>query len=294
MTWIALITGASGKIGRHAASAFERAGWQVRRYQRGTDMAEAARGASVIVNGMNPPNYHAWARIIPEITAQHIDAARDSGATVILPGNVYNFGIEPGPWGPETPQRPVSRKGRIRVEMEHAYRAAGVPTIVLRAGNFIDPAGTDDVMSIIHLRGLSRGRLGHAGRSDARQAWCYVPDWADAAVALAEQRDKLATFEDVPFPGYSFTVEELKVRLERLTGRSLKLSPFPWWLLRLASPVWELGRELTEMRYLSDLDHSLSGDRLATLVPDFRVTPLDDVLRRKLPESQPRAVPTPA
>lgn len=58
MTGTVLVLGASGSFGSHAAREFAAAGWQVRRYQRGTDMVAAAQGADVIVNGLNPPNYH--------------------------------------------------------------------------------------------------------------------------------------------------------------------------------------------------------------------------------------------
>ncbi|MEY2955492.1 MAG: hypothetical protein RL123_220, partial [Pseudomonadota bacterium] len=49
MTERVLILGASGLFGGHAARAFTAAGWDVVRYRRGTDMAEAARGAALIV-----------------------------------------------------------------------------------------------------------------------------------------------------------------------------------------------------------------------------------------------------
>jgi len=54
-----LVLGASGLFGSHAAQAFAEAGWTVRRFRRGSDMAAAAQGAQVIVNGLNPPKYHA-------------------------------------------------------------------------------------------------------------------------------------------------------------------------------------------------------------------------------------------
>lgn len=94
---VVLVAGASGLFGARAAQAFQAAGWQVRRYQRGTDMNEAAMGADVIVNALNPPMYHDWAGLIPQITAQVLAAARASGATVIVPGNVYPYGDQPGP-----------------------------------------------------------------------------------------------------------------------------------------------------------------------------------------------------
>jgi nucleoside-diphosphate-sugar epimerase len=283
MSKTALILGASGKIGRHSREAFAAAGWNVRTYDRTReDMVEAARGASVIVNGLNPPNYHDWARQIPAITAQVIAAAQASGATVILPGNVYNLDRVGGRWSEHTAHAPTTRKGRIREEMEQAYRAAQVRTIVLRAGNFIDPERNGDVMSVLLLREFDKGRILAAGDPDATQAYCYVPDWAAAAVALAEIRTKLETFEDIPFPGHAFSVNELQRELSALSGLVLTVRQFPWWAMTLTAPFWELAREMREMRYLYSLSHTLDGTKLARLVPGFRPTPLTDVLRAVL------------
>mgnify|MGYP006192411157 CR=1 FL=1 len=124
MTKTALVLGASGGFGGQVALALQGAGWQVNRYQRGTDMAAAAKGADLIVNGLNPPAYHNWEKLIPEITASVLAAGKASGATLRVPGNVYPYGKEPGPWNADTAHRPVSRKGRIRAEMEAEYRTA--------------------------------------------------------------------------------------------------------------------------------------------------------------------------
>ncbi len=289
-----LILGASGKIGTHAANAFWNAGWTVRRYDRGTDMNAAAMGADVIVNGLNPPAYHNWAVLIPQITTQVIAAAKASGATVIVPGNVYNYGVQPGPWSDATPQIPNTRKGQIRVEMEEAYRASGVQTILLRAGNFIDPDHNGDIMTAFLMRGIGKGKLTRGGRADAVQPFCYLPDWAQAAVMLAEKRDELATFEDVPFPGHVFSPSDHLAVLRRETGRDIRLVAFPWWLMTLASPVWEMARELREMRYLWDLDHRLDGAKLARLLPDFHPTDLRTVMLAGLPgDVHPRQVMRP-
>ena len=286
MTKTALILGASGKIGRHAKSAFERAGWAVRSFDRKQgNLMRDANGADVIVNGWNPPKYHDWARLIPELTRQVTAAAKAAGATVIVPGNVYNLGTEPGEWSEATPHRPTTRKGRIREDMERAYEASGVRTIVLRAGNFIDPDHQDDVMSLLFLRAIERGKITVPGAPNVLQAYCYVPDWARAAVGLAEKRAELAQFEDLPFPGHAFTAEELCVFLSRELGRPLEYASFPWWLFTALSPFWELPREMLEMRYLWNTPHSLSGAKLARLLPEFRATPLEDVLRAGLPAS---------
>lgn len=293
MTGTVLILGGNGKIGHHCAKAFADAGWVLRHYQRGTDMTQAAIGADVIVNGLNPPNYHNWAKLIPEITEQVIAAAKASGATVILPGNVYNFGNQGGIWSEDTPQRPVSRKGQIRMQMEARYRDSGVQTIVLRAGNFIDPEGNGDIMQLFVLRTVAKGRITMGGGPDVMQAWCYVPDWARAAVKLAQMRDQLARFEDIPFPGHSFTMAALKTVLEAHLGRQLKLSHFPWGVMQLAAPFWELARELGEMRYLWDTPHQLSPKKFESLLPEFEATPLTQVMLAGLPAAMRQINPVP-
>jgi nucleoside-diphosphate-sugar epimerase len=287
MTQTVLILGASGKIGRHAAVAFAEAGFHVRLYDRKKgDMVRAAEGADVIINGLNPPAYHDWENLIPAITTEVIAAARASGATVIIPGNVYNLDARGGEWSEHTPHEPPTKKGRIREEMERAYRDAGVRTIILRAGNFIDPDQKDDVMKVLLLRDIARGRVIAAGDPSAKQAYCYVPDWARAAVGLAQRRQHLAPFEDVPFPGHTFTVNELRTHVARELGRPISISQFPWWLLSLCAPFWELAREMKEMRYLFSLSHSLSGEKISRLLPDFVPTPRPLVMSAGLPKAQ--------
>lgn len=284
MSKTALILGASGKAGHHAARALEQAGWTIRRFNRETDdMVQAAQGADIIVNGLNPPNYHNWAKLIPAITEQVIAAAKASGATVFIPGNVYHFGATGGEWSETTPPDPCARKGKIRRDMERSYRDSGVPTIILRAGNMIDPGHNADIFSLVILRAIKRGKITSPGNPDLIQPYAYMPDWGRALQMLADKRDQLARFEDIPFPGHAFTLTELKAALETELGRALRISSFPWWALRLASPIWELAREMTEMRYLWDTPHTLSPARFNALLPDFRPSPLREVMLAGLP-----------
>lgn len=280
MTQTVLVLGASGLFGSHAAQAFGRAGWRVRRYDREAgDMAGAARGADLIVNALNPPAYHDWARLIPAITKEVLAAAKASGATVLVPGNVYTYGTQPGPWGVDTPPVPVARKGRIRVEMEASYRAAtveGVRVILLRGGDFLAPGDPRGIMDMIVLKGLAKGRIRAMGSPGVPRSYAYLPDMARAAVALAERRDDLAPFEEVPFPGLTFSIDDLRGALEGQLGRPLVTVRFAWWAMRLAAPFWELAKELAEMRYLYETPHRLDGTRFAELVPGFEAISLAD------------------
>ena len=279
----ALILGASGRFGRNAADAFREAGWTAVPFLRGTDdLVTAAKGADVIVNGWNPP-YPDWAVQVPGQTRQVIEAAKASGATVIIPGNVYVFGKDaPDVFGADTPHAARNGLGRIRAEMEAGYRASGVRTIVLRAGDFLDTRGSGNWFDLVMTKQVASGRFVYPGATDVPHAWAYLPDLARAAVQLAAMRGQLGAFEDVPFPGYTLTGEELHAAIGRITGRPVTLRRMNWLPLQLARPVWPMGRRLLEMRYLWSKPHRMDGTRLDALLPGFRQTPLDEALRRAL------------
>lgn len=146
----------------------------------------------MIVNGLNPPNYRNWEETIPRITAPVIGAARASGATVLLPGNVSRFGDRGGTWSEHMPPRPVSRKGRIRLPMERAHAQSGLQTLALREGTFIDPERDGRPMSWICLRLMARGRITRPAPAETRLSLCYLPDRGRAAVIRAEMRHELS------------------------------------------------------------------------------------------------------
>ncbi len=278
-----LILGGSGRFGRNATKSFLDAGWNVRQFNRETDdLTKAAIGIDVIVNAMNP-SYEKWRTEVPKQTAQVIAAAKASGATVIIPGNVYVFGADaPARLTSNTTHAAKNPLGRVRIEMEAAYRASGVQVIVLRAGDFIDTLPSGNWFDRVLTAKLSKGIFTYMARADAPHAWAYLPDVTRAAVDLAEQRTHLNQFEDVPFSGYTLTAEELETALEDVTGRNLRRKVFSYLPLILLAPFWKMGRHLVEMRYLWSKPHFLDDARLKELLPDFKPTPLREALKTAL------------
>ena len=280
MTQTALILGASGRFGRNATKAFRNAGWAVQTFRRGSgSLSQAAKGVDVIVNGWNPL-YPDWAREMPDLTRRVIDAASETGATVLVPGNVYVFGADTqGPWSGSTPHLATNPLGRIRIEMEEAYRASTVRTILLRAGDFIDTEASGNWFDQVMIKHLSRNQFVYPGDPEALHAWAYLPDLAQAAVALCEIRKDLPRFCDVPFAGYTLTGTQIAQSLTRVTGRDISVKPMQWWPLQLARPFWRMSSHLIEMRYLWQVPHQLDGSYLTELLGSEHQTDLDDALR---------------
>ncbi len=279
MTGNALILGPTGRFGRHAAAAFEASGWTVTRFDRATGtLRDACRGADIIVNGWNPP-YPRWQAELPGQTAELIKLAEASGARVILPGNVYPFGAAaPARLAAEVPHAATNPLGRARAEMEAAWAGSTARVLILRCGDFLDTEASGNWFDKILTARLAGGRLTYPGPTDIPHAWAYLPDVARAAVALAAQADKLPRFADIPFPGYTLTGTEMRAALEKVTGREIRLSRMSWLPLRLAAPVWPLGRHLVEMSYLWRKPHSLDGTAFRGWLPEFHDTPLEEAL----------------
>src|SRR5262249_11959600 len=124
-----LIMGAAGRFGYAAAQAFRSAGWEVTslvragaapRAPRGAIVSEAsarpvaveaARGMDVVLHALNP-RYTDWNRMALPHAYAAIEAAETAGATLIFPGNVYNYGKgTPELIDETTSMQPTSRKG---------------------------------------------------------------------------------------------------------------------------------------------------------------------------------------
>lgn len=308
-----LVLGATGGIGGEMARQLRDAGWQVRALRRGgpvnteeregihwirgdamerADVLAAAKGCQVIVHAVNPPGYRRWAELVLPMIDNTIAAAVAEGATVVLPGTVYNYGRDAFPLLREdSAQQPHTRKGGIRVELERRLQAAaaqGCRSIVVRAGDFFGPRLGNSWFS----QGLVKpGRPVNAvalpgGRGVGHQ-WSYLPDVARTMVGLLGRRDALAPFETFHMAGHwdadgRQMGEAIRRVVERRTGVAPKLRAFPWLLVMLASPFVATLRELREMRYLWNEPVRMDNARLVAALGQEPHTPLDAAVEATL------------
>ncbi|MGN6580091.1 MAG: NAD-dependent epimerase/dehydratase family protein [Bordetella sp.] len=320
----ALVLGATGGIGGEVARQLRDAGWQVQALRRGSnppqaqqegitwlsgdamrreDVMLAARGCSVIVHAVNPPGYRKWNEWVLPMVDNTIAAARAEGATVVLPGTVYNYGPDTFPLVAEdAPQRPLTRKGAIRVELErHLHDASqqGARVIIVRAGDFFGPRAASSWFS----QGLVKpGRpvsvIQLPGAAGVGHQWSYVPDVARTMVELLARRASLPAFASFHAGGH-WDADGMQIaaairRVVQRHGGQAGTRAFPWWLVRLAAPFAPTLRELLEMRYLWRQPLRLDNTRLKAFLGDEPHTPLEQAVEATLmglgcitPESAP-------
>ena len=309
MNRTALVIGATGGIGSETAKALRASGWTVRALHRDPPRAKrdlpelagiewskgdaldaaavsaAAAGVSAIVHAANPPGYRNWGGLVLPMLENSIRAARASGARLVLPGTVYNY----GPDAPElidesVPQKPVTRKGKIRVAMEQRLLEAsrqGQSVLIVRAGDFFGPHAKNNWFS----QGLVKpGRplrsVTYPGRASVSHAFAYLPDLATTIVRLLERSDELGRFEVFHFAGHAFERGvELAEATRRVAGApNAPIRRFPWVAIYLLAPLIETFREMLEMRYLWQQPLRLDNGKLRAFLGEEPHTPLEQAL----------------
>lgn len=306
---IALVLGATGGIGGELASQLASSGWQVRALNRtperagndrrfqwikgdamsATDVASAAKGATLIVHAVNPPGYRDWEKVVLPMLDNSIAAAEANGARIILPGTVYNYGPDAFPVITEdAPQNPLTRKGKIRGEMERHLKAAvargKAKVLIVRAGDFFGARAVNSWFS----QGLAKagGRpkaITYPGKRGIGHQWAYLPDLAETMLRLVEHPglDDFATFN---FGGHwdSDGTAMIGAIRQALGEPFLPVKGMPWLIMRLASPFVAFFREVMEMRYLWQVPVHLDNAKLVALLGTEPHTPIEEAVRTTL------------
>ncbi len=309
MTRNAVVMGARGRLGWAVTQALARQGWRVVAQVRpgapvpaapegvtwrpaGVDetdaLAQMPGGVHCVVHALNPAyTRQAWRTEAQGLLDASLALARRSGATLLFPGNVYNFGADmPAVLTEDTPQRPTTALGRARVSLEQRLQveaSQGVRSVVLRAGNFFG-GGTGTWLDRVMAKDLHRGRFTYPGPLDVPVAWAYLPDLATAVADLASlcvasaPPQPVGSHEVLHFRGHDLRGQNWLCALQGIANSSmpsgdkshlyvkrdseLAVRGMPWSVMRLLGWVQPELQAVCDMRYLWQRPHTLSNERL--------------------------------
>jgi nucleoside-diphosphate-sugar epimerase len=308
-TRTALVLGATGGIGSETAQALSRHGWKIHALARSGRPADstsswewikgdaldrdsivaAAQGADAIVHAVNPPGYRNWAALVLPMIENTIVAAKTSGARIVLPGTIYNYGPDAFPvLREDSPQRATTHKGKIRIALEEKMQAAareGVCSLIVRLGDFFGPKAGNNWFS----QGLVKPNrpvtsIMNPGPKGIGHAWCYLPDAGETFAQLMDRETELAEFERFHFRGHwDEDGSQMIAAIRRAAGNeNIPVRPLPWWFFRLASPFNETFRELYATRSLWDAPIQLDNTRLVRFLGNEPHTPLQTAVETTL------------
>jgi nucleoside-diphosphate-sugar epimerase len=303
---IALVLGATGGIGGETAAALARHGWKIRAFVRTVPaaaqadwewvqgdaldrsaVAAAAKGAEAIVHAVNPPGYRNWAGLVLPMIENSVAAAEASGARILLPGTVYNYGPEAFPvLREDSPQTAITHKGKIRIALEKKLQEAaqrGVRSLIVRFGDFFGPRPGNSWFSQGMVKpGQPVKSVTYPGKKGTGHDWAYLPDAGETFAQLMDR--ELEPFARFHFRGFwDADGTAIVSAIRRAVGNpSLPVRGLPWFLLGAASPFNETMRELYATRPLWQTPVELDNSKLVKFLGSEPQTPLDSAMKTTL------------
>jgi nucleoside-diphosphate-sugar epimerase len=214
----------------------------------------ATQRARTIFLCANPAIYSAeeWGRVWPPIFRAAIAAAHDSGAGLVVMGNLYPYGLPEGPMSEHSPERTTSRKGLIRKAgweaVKAAHDAGELRGVEVRASDYFGPgAGPTALLGARFFAPLLASKTARVvGDPALPHSWSYLDDIAATLVAAADHPGEWGRVWHVP-SGAPHSRLEIAATVNDWFGTHGRVAPVPQWVLRglaLFSP--QLGGVLDE------------------------------------------------
>jgi nucleoside-diphosphate-sugar epimerase len=306
---IALVLGATGGIGSETAHALSHHGWKIRALARNANpsavpsswewvkgdaldqnsIMAAAQDVHIIVHAVNPPGYRNWASLVLPMIQNTIEAARASGARILLPGTIYNYGPDAFPvLREDSPQRATTHKGKIRIALEQKLETAshhGIRSLIVRFGDFFGPKAGNNWFSQAFVKpNRPITSIMNPGQKGIGHDWCYLPDAAETFAQLMDREAELADFERFHFRGHwDSDGTQMITAIRRAAGNeSIPARSMPWWFFRLASRFNETFRELYATRPLWLSPIQLDNTKLVRFLGEEPHTPLQAAVETTL------------
>jgi nucleoside-diphosphate-sugar epimerase len=309
MTKKHLIIGATGAIGHAFATALQEAGEKatllVRDRKKAADLfgdaagftivegnandavllKKVSEGAEYIFHGANV-SYERWAKAMPVITRNVIDAAEHSGATVIFPGNNHNYGPIDQPISEFTPFNPSTSLGKVRVELERMLQRASdqgrIRTLVVRMAEVWGPNVTNKQFATVFGNAIKGKPMHWLISVEPAQQLLYAPDAGRAMVAMT-QRGERKDYEVVNIGG--ILVPSIQSWLEQIAEGAdtpAKIRVVPKLIVSVLGLIVPVMREVASLSYKYETSVILNEAKFRAALPGFKYKPMEEAIAETL------------
>jgi nucleoside-diphosphate-sugar epimerase len=296
----AVVLGAGGGLGRNVVAAAAHAGHEVLAFvrqarggrppagarvtegdaRRQEDVARALRGADVAYFCVNP-RFARWLDDFPPLLATAVAAARETGARLVFPANVWIYGPgRPGQFVDETcAPSPTSRRGRLRAAMEQTLRDSGCRFCLVRLPEFYGPHVVTLTAQIFRAA-LRDARTLWPGPLDVEVEFEFLPDAALALLQVGEA-DGLDG-EMFHLPGIRTTPRAFIGAVYRAAGVRARALAVPPVVLKLAGLVNATARGAADIAHLWTHPIRLDGSKYLNRFGQVPQTPYEEGIAQTL------------
>lgn len=246
----------------------------------------ACRGADVVFNCTNPPDYTDWSALMPLYRSGWRAAARAQARFVQL-DSLYGYGApEDSPFDESTPMNPRRAKGDIRKQVNDellSMHAAGrIEATIGRASDYFGPQTPSSVVfrPDVYDRIVAGKTLFVTGDPDTPHGYSYTPDVASGLATLADHDGAFGRAWHLPMT-WTGSTRALLLEFARACGTSPAIRRVPHWALKTVGMVSPMVGALAEMNYQWDIAYVMD-DRAFREAFGGQPTPVADAVRETL------------
>ena len=212
-------------------------------------------------------NHKVWQREWPVIMRNVINACKAANARLIFFDNVYPYGIVKGKIDESTPFNPVSKKGKIRAEIDtmllNEIKSGALNAIIARAADFYGPRCTDkSAPGLLVFSRLKKKQTAHwLANANVPRTLTYTPDAAKAIYILSQHPEAFNQTWILPVVAPPLTGKQFIQLAAKYMNAPNKVQVIPKWMIGLAGIFNPMMREIHEMAYQDQYGYQLDSSK---------------------------------
>lgn len=212
-------------------------------------------------------NYKIWQRDWPVIMRNVINACKAANAKLIFFDNVYPYGIVKGKITEETPFDPVSKKGKIRAEVDtlllNEMKNGTINAIIARAADFYGPRCVEKSVpnSLVFSRLKKKQTPQWLANAGVPRSLTYIPDAAKAIYILSKHPEAFNKTWMLPTAAPPLTGKQFVHLAAQYMQGPDKVQIIPKWLVGLAGLFKPMMKEIHEMMYQDEYGYWLDSSK---------------------------------
>ncbi len=250
------------------------------------DLEKAIDGVDKLFYCANIP-YNRWEAEAINLFSVSLDIAIKNNFKIIFPGNVYVYGYPNfNPVNEKHPHQALTKKGKIRIEMEKKLEEASqqhnLDYAIVRFPDFYGPFVINGFSEQIFINALKGEKVNWFGDLNIPLEFIFIED-AGKAMAIAGLSEK-TNCKSFNVPGFSETttlniLKEIVKQSKKNSKISTLNSDLIFSLVGLFNPM---AREFKEMLYLKRVKLILNGSLFKETFGTLPATPYEEGIRKTL------------
>lgn len=246
---------------------------------------EAVRGSEIVYMLVGIQyNIEIWRRDWPVIIRNVIDACKAANATLIFFDNAYMYGKSDGPITEETPYKPSSKKGQVRVAvaqtLQEEMKSGSLKAIIARAVDFYGPGVTEkSAPGLLVFTNLRKGKTAQwFVNANVPRSFNYTPDAGKAMYMLAKTPAAVGQVWHLPTVNPLTGKQFVSIAARYMNG-SDKVKTLPKWILKIAGLFNPFMKEMYEMLYQDEFPFVFNSSKFEKAF-NFKPTSWEEGIKR--------------